>query len=324
MSLKAKIEAVLFMTDKPLRAQAIAGILGEDIQVIRQTLLDLIHDYEERQGGLEIADEDGYSFQVKDQFANLMDEFLPIEMTAAQLRTLSAIAIKQPISQSEIIRIRGAGAYDHIKELVLRGLISKREDEKLRSPMLSTTKQFQEYFRLTKDGKSLRQYLKREMKKKDKEDQLPIPLPGIGLPELNLPSTDLLTLSEPGEPTSMVDANQTDDPPAEKEPVNELDLPVIPPTSITAPDQTSKAEREAETGPAIISVQPTTTGETQAIAVDQALPVLELSFEPKEASTPVPERLLLEKLKSTVDFSPEEDPILGDNTQAAGSSESLN
>ena len=170
MSLKAKIEAVLFMTDKPLRAQAIAVIIGEDVQVVRQTLLELIHDYEERQGGLEIADEDGYSFQVRDQFANLMDQFMPIEMSAAQLRTLSAIAIKQPIPQSEIIRIRGGGAYEHIKELASRGLVMKREDENSRSPLLSTTKQFQDYFRLTKDGKSLRQYLKRQMKKKDKED----------------------------------------------------------------------------------------------------------------------------------------------------------
>ena len=188
MSLKAKIEAVLFMTEKPLRAQAIAGIVGEDLQLVRTTLLDLIHEYEERQGGLEIADEDGYAFQVKDQYANLMDQFLPIEMSAAQLRTLSAIAIKQPISQSEIIRIRGAGAYDHIKELVLRGLVSKREDEGNRSPLLSTTKAFQEYFRLTKDGKSLRQYLKREMKKKDKTDELPPPPVEAGDVPVSTPS----------------------------------------------------------------------------------------------------------------------------------------
>src|ERR1700722_2439828 len=124
-------------------------------------MLELFREYEEREGGLEIADDDGYTFQVKDQFASLMDEFLPVEMSTALLRTLSAIAIKQPIPQSEIIRIRGAGAYEHIKELVIKGLVSKREDEKTRSPLLSTTKQFQEYFRLTKDGKSLRQYLKR-------------------------------------------------------------------------------------------------------------------------------------------------------------------
>lgn len=171
MSLKGKIEAMLFLTDKPLRAQAIAKLAGEDVQLVRQSVLDLIHDYEERNGGLEIADEDGYVLRVKDEYSNIMEEFQPLEMSAAVLRTLSAITIKQPISQSEIIRIRGAGAYDHIKDLVLRGLVSKREDEKSRSPLISTTKKFQEYFRLTKDGKSLRQYLRREMKKKDKEGQ---------------------------------------------------------------------------------------------------------------------------------------------------------
>lgn len=169
MSLKGKIEAMLFLTDKPLRAQAISKLVGEDVQLVRQSVLELVHDYEERDGGLEIADEDGYVLRVKDEYSNIMEEFEPLEMSAAVLRTLSAITIKQPISQSEIIRIRGAGAYDHIRDLVLRGLVSKREDEKSRSPLISTTKKFQEYFRLTKDGKSLRQYLRREMKKKDKE-----------------------------------------------------------------------------------------------------------------------------------------------------------
>jgi segregation and condensation protein B len=169
VSLKGKIEAVLFLTDKPIRAQAIAKLTGEDVQLVRQTVLELIHDYEERDSGLEIADEEGYVLRVKDEYSNIMEEFMPLEMTAAVLRTLSAITIKQPISQSEIIRIRGAGAYDHIKDLVHRGLVNKREDEKNRSPIISTTKKFQEYFRLTKDGKSLRQYLKRQMKKKDND-----------------------------------------------------------------------------------------------------------------------------------------------------------
>ena len=81
---------------------------------------------------------------------------LPVEMSAALIRTLSAIAIKQPIPQSEIIRIRGAGAYEHIKELAEKELIAKRDDQGSRSPILSTTKKFQEYFRLTRDGKELR------------------------------------------------------------------------------------------------------------------------------------------------------------------------
>lgn len=170
MSLKAKVESVLFMSDKPLRAQAVATILGEELQSVRQALLELIHDYESRAGGLEIADEDGYSFRVKEEYASLMNEFLPVEISAAELRTLSAIAIKQPIAQSEIIRVRGQGAYEHVRELVVKDLVSRKEEAGGRSPLLATTKKFQEYFRLSKDGKSLRQYLKRQMKKKDKED----------------------------------------------------------------------------------------------------------------------------------------------------------
>jgi segregation and condensation protein B len=160
--LKSKIEAILFLTDKPMRAQAIARIVNEDVQTVRQSILELIHDYEERQSGLEIADDNGYIIQVKDEYASITDEFVPMEMPLSLLRTLSAIAIKQPVAQSEIIKIRGAGAYDHIKELINRELILKKEDG--RSPLLSTTKKFQEYFRLSHDAKSLRTELRKEEK----------------------------------------------------------------------------------------------------------------------------------------------------------------
>ena len=161
MSLKSKIESVLFLTDKPLRAQAVARIVNEDVQVVRQAILELIHEYETREGGLEISDDDGYIIQVKDEYTSIIDEFVPLELPTALLRTLSAIAIKQPVAQSEIIKIRGVGAYDHIKELMQRELISKKEEG--RSPLLMTTKKFQEYFRLSQDAKSLRQELKTQI-----------------------------------------------------------------------------------------------------------------------------------------------------------------
>jgi segregation and condensation protein B len=183
MSVKAKIEAVLFLTDRPIHAAAIARIVNADVQIVRQTLLELIHDYEERGGGLEIAQDNGYMFQVKDEYSSIIEEFLPMEMSAALLRTLSAIAIKQPVMQSEIVRVRGAGAYDHIKELLARELILKKEEG--RSPILTTTKRFQEYFRLTKDAKSLRQTIKKQDAVKAQEDaaggagQLGLPLPNV-------------------------------------------------------------------------------------------------------------------------------------------------
>lgn len=171
MSLKARIEAVLFLTDKPIRAAAIAKIVNVDVQLVRQALIELVQDYETRSSGLEIASDDGYIIQVKDEYASIIDEFLPVEMSHAHIRTLSAIAIKQPIPQSDIIKIRGAGAYDHIKELLEKELINKDENQGGRSPILTTTKKFQEYFRLTKDAKSLRTMLRKQDKPETPEGE---------------------------------------------------------------------------------------------------------------------------------------------------------
>lgn len=171
--LKAQIEAALFLSDKPMKAAAVARIVNADVDVVRQLIIELIHDYEARNGGLEVSDDDGYIIQVKDEYTNLVDEFVPIDMPTALIRTLSAIAIKQPVMQSEVIKIRGAGAYDHIKELIERELISKRE-EGGRSPILTTTKKFQEYFRLSKDGKHFRSELSGEPRVKEQptEDEI--------------------------------------------------------------------------------------------------------------------------------------------------------
>jgi len=164
MSLKARVEAVLFLTDKPLAAAAIAQLVNVDVQEVRQSILELIHDYEERNSALEIADDNGYMMQVKDEFATFANDMAPIDLPVSVVRTLSAIAIKQPVLQSEIVRIRGAGAYDHIKELLEKELITKKEEG--RSALLGTTKKFQEYFRLSQDAKLLRDQLKEQAKTK--------------------------------------------------------------------------------------------------------------------------------------------------------------
>ncbi|MBA4079547.1 MAG: SMC-Scp complex subunit ScpB, partial [Cyanobacteria bacterium PR.023] len=58
MSLKNHIEALLFLTDKPIKAAVIARTLNQDVQDIRKAMLELINDYETRNSALEIADED--------------------------------------------------------------------------------------------------------------------------------------------------------------------------------------------------------------------------------------------------------------------------
>ena len=152
--LKAKIEAVLFVTAKAMQPMEIASILEVDEEKIEQALLDLMFDYSSRNGALEIDDEDGYIIQVKAEYIDIVEKICPVELSPAVLKTLTVIALKEPIRQSYLKEIRPS-AYEHITELLNHGLISRSKDKNGRSFNIRTTKKFQEYFKLKGDIKAL-------------------------------------------------------------------------------------------------------------------------------------------------------------------------
>ena len=151
--LKSRIEAVLFVTAKVLQIkdiaeileeepekveeallelimdyasrEGIAVILGEEKEIIEDAILELIMDYSARGGALEIDDENGYILQVKEDYMDLVELLCPVDLKPAALRTLSVIALKEPLRQTALIELRGSSAYDHIKELVDKGLVAK-------------------------------------------------------------------------------------------------------------------------------------------------------------------------------------------------------
>lgn len=153
-TLKGRIEAALFMTGKALRLSELAELVDAPAEDVEFALVDLMGDYSMRDGSsLEIDDTDGYILQVKEEYGDMVHQMMPLEISAAELRTLSAIAIKAPVLQSDLIEWRGASAYDHIAALLKRKLITKRREG--RSYQLNVTKSFYEYFKLTADKKAL-------------------------------------------------------------------------------------------------------------------------------------------------------------------------
>lgn len=153
-TLKGRIEAALFMTGKTLSVAEIAELVEGPYEEVEIALVELMGDYNFREeSSLEIDDTDGYILQVKEDYGDVVNKMMPLEMTAAELRTLSAIAIKAPVLQSDLIEWRGASAYDHIANLLKRKLISKKREG--RSYMLNVTRNFHEYFKLTADKKDL-------------------------------------------------------------------------------------------------------------------------------------------------------------------------
>lgn len=172
--LKCQVEAVLFVTDKPLKTSEISKLLSANYDDIQSALVQLIQEYEDRNSALEIGADDGYIIQVKTQYLNIVTDMLPLELSAGPLRTLSAIALKEPCLQSIIIDMRGSSAYEHINELVEMDLITKKPQGL--SFILKTTPKFNQYFRLSQEASVIKNKLQEEAKRraKEKEKQLEI------------------------------------------------------------------------------------------------------------------------------------------------------
>ena len=155
IELKSRIEAVLFVTAKVLQIKDIAEILGEEPEMVEEALLELIMDYASRDGALEIDDENGYILQVKEEHLDIVEKLCPVELKPPVLKTLTVIALKEPIRQSLLKDLRGSNAYEHVQELLEKGLISRHKDKNGRSFNIKTTPKFAEYFKLKGDVRAL-------------------------------------------------------------------------------------------------------------------------------------------------------------------------
>ncbi|HHP7229728.1 MAG TPA: SMC-Scp complex subunit ScpB [Xenococcaceae cyanobacterium] len=149
LKLAAKIEAVLYLKGIPLTLEAIGTLLECDREMVEAGLIELINDYAHRASALEVVETDrGYSLQLKSTYNSLLKDLIPAELGKGALRTLAAIALKNPILQTELIALRGSSAYQQVAELVELGFIRKRPQADGRSYWLEVTDKFHQYFEI--------------------------------------------------------------------------------------------------------------------------------------------------------------------------------
>jgi segregation and condensation protein B len=75
-----------------------------------------------------------------------VQDLLPVDLSTAALRTLATIALKKRILQSDLVELRGSGAYDHIKELLAQDFIERKRQSDGRSYWLSLSEKFHRTF----------------------------------------------------------------------------------------------------------------------------------------------------------------------------------
>lgn len=147
--LATKIEAILYLKGQPLSIAELAEYAGCDRATVEEGLIELIDDYAHRNSALEVVETPiGYCLQLRSGFQDLVQSLIPVELGVGALRTLAAIALHPPITQAELVNLRGSGAYQHVQELVELGFVRKRRASDSRSSWLHVTDKFHQYFQL--------------------------------------------------------------------------------------------------------------------------------------------------------------------------------
>lgn len=153
--IKAIIEALIFTSELPLAPEKIRAVFPDmektDIQeIIRQ----LVMEYQERQGGIQIQEvAGGFQFRTHPELGSWVKKLKsqkPQSLSPASLETLAIIAYKQPIVKSEIESIRGVDVGGPLKNLLEKKLIRimGRKDVPGKPIIYGTTKKFLEVFNL--------------------------------------------------------------------------------------------------------------------------------------------------------------------------------
>jgi segregation and condensation protein B len=161
MRLASTLEAILYLKAQTLTVAELVEFSGCDRAEVQEGLIELMADYAQRDGALEIVEtKEGYLLQLRESFHRLIQQLLPADLGVGALRTLAAIALKGRVAQTELVDIRGSNAYQHVQELVELGFVRKRRQSDGRSYWLQVTEKFHQYFQINTDQTlELNQYL---------------------------------------------------------------------------------------------------------------------------------------------------------------------
>lgn len=152
--LKKKVEALIFISDKPITIEDIQEQLEEEKVVIEKVANDLVAEWNSLNHSFYIEKaNNGFHFRTKENFKEMITEYInkkPYKLSKAALEVLGIIAKKQPVTKVEIDKLRGVDSIGTINVLIDRELIkiSGEKDAPGRPFLYSTTELFLEIFSL--------------------------------------------------------------------------------------------------------------------------------------------------------------------------------
>ncbi len=151
---KAILEALIFVSGAPVSIKELQKTTGFATGEIEFLVSELMAEYRERQGGIEIVEvAEGYQMVTRPAFSEYVKRLrssTPPKLSMPAMETLAIIAYKQPITKAEIEQIRGVNSDGVIKNLLDRRLIRVvgKKEAPGRPILYGTTREFLLYFGL--------------------------------------------------------------------------------------------------------------------------------------------------------------------------------
>ncbi len=153
--IKASIEALLFASGERISEQELMEILQLGEADLKEIMREMAVDYNQAGRGIRILNLDGgYIMATKQEHASIVSQMIkPVSrrLSPAALETLAVIAYRQPVSKTEIERIRGVKTDRVISGLIEKGLIKEmgRKPVPGKPVLYGTTHEFLKVFSLS-------------------------------------------------------------------------------------------------------------------------------------------------------------------------------
>jgi len=157
--IKKIIEALLFVSERPLLNREIKAVIKEELSEndnIENILHEMKQEYEQADRAYELKFvADGWTFATKPEYSvwikKMLKEKIILKLSPSAMEVLAIIAYKQPITRAEIDNIRGVdsgGVIDTLTDRKFIKIVGRKET--LGRPLLyGTTQDFLRHFGLS-------------------------------------------------------------------------------------------------------------------------------------------------------------------------------
>ncbi len=135
--IEKKVEALLFSSTKPLSIDEISKIIDAEKEKVRIAIENLKKRYEN--SAIEIAETpEGFEMRIKPEYRKEASKVaLGYDLSKGMIKTLALVIYKNPIKQSEIVKIQGNRAYEYVEKLERKGLVKTKKIGKTKLVYLS-------------------------------------------------------------------------------------------------------------------------------------------------------------------------------------------